>query len=116
MHAAAHASHREELASVRTVPVKAELRTQTGASALRDLAADAIRATSGNARAAAIDLGIHEGHLSRQLKDGSLRLEQLETLGAPLLAELGRQLLVHYGALASPEDRADQTIRDLRGK
>lgn len=77
---------------------------------MRELAAEAIRATSGNARAAAIDLDIHEGHLSRQLKDGTLRIEQLETLGAPLLAELGRMLVEAYGPLRSPDDHALELI------
>lgn len=97
--------------------VKVELQAQGRTSSLRELAGDAIRATSGNARAAAIDLNIHEGHLSRQLKDGSLRLEQLEVLGPTLLAELGRQLQHAYGPLAaSPAQHAEAVIDQMQAQ
>lgn len=108
------ASHREELASVRPHMARASVQPQVDTSSLRELAAEAIRATSGKARAAAIDLGIHEASLSRQLKDGTLRLEQLERLGPELLAELGRELVEHFGPLATPKARAHQRIRDAR--
>jgi hypothetical protein len=114
MPAHAPASHREELASVRGRQAKAALEPQVPASSLRDLAAEAIRASHGKARAAAIDLGIHEASLSRQLKDGSLRLEQLETLGPATLAELGRQLTETFGPLSTPQARLRQIRREQR--
>jgi len=80
---------------------------------LREVAADAIRTFSGNARAAAIDLNVHEGHLSRQLKDGTLRLEQLEVLGPAFCAKLGQELVEQFGPLSSPKDRARRLIRDM---
>ena len=93
---------------------KAELSTQGGASALRDIAAEAIRATSGKARAAAMDLGIHEGHLSRQLKDGTIRLEQLEQLGPTFAAKFGQELVEQYGPLSDPKARARQLCDDVQ--
>jgi hypothetical protein len=96
----APASHREVLAPVCT-------------SRLRDVAGDAIRATSGNARAAAIDLDVHEGHLSRQLKDGTLRLEQLEVLGPTFAAEFGAELVERFGP-SDPKARARRLIQEGR--
>lgn len=80
---------------------------------LRDVAGDAIRATSGNARAAAIDLDVHEGHLSRQLKDGTLRLEQLEILGPTFAAAFGAELVERFGP-RDPKARIQQLLRQAR--
>jgi hypothetical protein len=80
---------------------------------LRDVAGDAIRATSGNARAAAIDLDVHEGHLSRQLKDGTIRLEQLEILGPAFAAEFGAELVERFGP-SDPRARVQRLIRQVR--
>ena len=82
-------------------------------SRLRDVAGDAIRATSGNARAAAIDLAVHEGHLSRQLKDGTIRLEQLEILGAGFAAAFGAELVERFGP-SDPKARVRRLIREGR--
>src|SRR5882757_10077828 len=84
------ASHRELLADVHPTPAKAHLGAQANASRLREVCADTIRTVSGNARAAAIDMNIHEGHLSRSLKDGTIRLEQLEALGPAFAAKFGQ--------------------------
>jgi len=81
---------------------------------LRDVAGDALRITSGNARAAAIDLQIHEGHLSRQLKDGTLRLEQLEVLGPLFAAKFGAELVERFGPIADRNARARRVIREIR--
>lgn len=110
------ASHREQLADVHPKAAKADLHPQVGASRLRDVAADAIRSTSGNARAAAIDLNVHEGHLSRQLKDGSIRLEQLEVLGPAFAVKFGQELLERFGALATPQARHEQLRREIEQK
>lgn len=107
------ASHREQLADVRPTQAKAQLTPQAGASRLRDVCADAIRATSGNARAAAIDIDIHEGHLSRQLKDGTIRLEQLEVLGPAFAVKFGKELIETFGQLADPKAVARHAIRDI---
>lgn len=107
------ASHRELLADVRPTPVKAQLGPQASASTLRDVCADTIRIVSGNARAGAIDIGIHEGHLSRQLKDGTIRLEQLEALGPAFAARFGQELIERFGALRDPKSEARRVIRDI---
>lgn len=108
------ASHREELADVRGKPAKADLRTQGGASSLHEVAADTIRAVCGKASAAAIDIGIHEGHLSRQLSDGTIRLEQLEKLGPAFAAKFGQELVERFGALATPKARGKQKLREIK--
>ncbi len=83
-------------------------------SRLREVAADTIRIVSGNARAAAIDMQIHEGHLSRSLKDGTLRLEQLETLGPAFAAKFGQELVERFGPLVDPKARVLRLIRESR--
>lgn len=102
----AAARQREELAS---------------ACVLRDLVAEAIHATSGNARAASIDLGIHEAHLSRLLKEGTVRIEQLEVLGPAFAVRFAHDLLARFGPLCDPKDHARRSLtqieaacRDLR--
>lgn len=107
------ASHRELLADVHPTQAKAHLGAQATASRLREVAADTIRMVSGNARAAAIDINIHEGHLSRQLKDGTIRLEQLEALGPAFAAKFGQELVEKFGALADPKTAARASIREI---
>lgn len=106
-------SHRELLADVRPVQAKAHLGSQVGTSRLREVCADAIRTVSGNARAAAIDMQIHEGHLSRSLKDGTIRLEQLEALGPAFAAKFGQELVEKFGPLTDPKDEARRALADL---
>lgn len=113
VNSSAAASHREQLADVRPQQAKAQLGPQAPASSLREVAADTIRMVSGNARAAAIDINIHEGHLSRQLKDGTIRLEQLEALGPVFAAKFGKELVEKFGPLSDPKDEARRTIRDI---
>ncbi len=81
---------------------------------LREVAADTIHITSGNARAAAIDMQIHEGHLSRSLKDGTIRLEQLECLGPAFAAKFGQELVERFGPLVDPKARVRRLIRESR--
>jgi len=81
---------------------------------LRDVAGDSLRTVSGNARAAAIDMDIHEGHLSRSLKDGTIRLEQLECLGPKFAAKFGADLVERFGPVLDKKARARRLIRDLR--
>lgn len=90
-------SQREELAPVCT-------------TRLRDVAGDTIRLVSGNARAAAIDIDIHEGHLSRSLKDGTIRLEQLELLGPTFAAKFGAELVERFGPCDDPKARLQRRI------
>lgn len=94
----------------KTKPAKVE--PQAG-SRLRDVAAETIRTVSGNARAASIDMDIHEAHLSRLLKDGTIRLEQLEVLGPAFAAKFGQHLVEQFGELASPKDHARRVITQI---
>jgi hypothetical protein len=103
------ASQREELAPVRTP----EPPVQVHANRLRDIAAEVMRSHAGNARAAAIDLNVHEGHLSRLLKDGTIRLEQLEVLGPTFAARLGHALVEQFGPLSDPKDHARRLIHQI---
>ena len=103
------ASHREELASVRGVAVKADLRAQVSTSPLRELAGEAIRRTHGKALVAADVVGVSESQFGRLVNEGDLKLKHLEALGPQTLAALGRELVEAYSALDTPIAR----LRDI---
>ena len=107
------ASQREELASVRPQMAKAAISTHLPAIELRALAGEAIRRVHGKALTAAELVGVHHAHLGRLINDGDLKLKQLESLGPETLAELGKQLVEHFGALATPHARARRIVREL---
>lgn len=110
------ATPRETLASVRGSAVKADLKPQVPATSLREVAAEAIRRVTSQ-KAAATDIGIHEGRLSHKLRDGSLTLAQLEALGPEYGAELGRELVEQYGPLAaSPKEHARKVIHEIEAR
>lgn len=107
------ATPRRTLADVRTAPVKATLRTQSSATGLREVAAEALRRCT-TQKSAAIDMQIDEGHLSRQLKDGSMTLARLEVLGDAYCAEFGALLLERFAdARESPRERARRLLPEL---
>lgn len=109
----AAATPRETLADVRPKQAKAELRPQAAVILLREVAAEAIHRTSSQ-KAAAVDIGIHEGRLSHKLKDGSLTLAQLETLGPGYAAELGAHLTETYGSeRESPKQYARRLVQQI---
>lgn len=109
------ASHREESASPCVGPMRVPASTQASASRVRDLAAEAARSVCGNARAAAIDVNVHEAHFSRLMKDGTLRVEQLEQLGPKVALKFGQLLVEHFGtAMESPDARIHRLARQLR--
>lgn len=108
-------SHREESANPCVGPVRVPAATQTSASRVRDLALEAAKAVCGNARAAAIDVNVHEAHFSRLMKDGTLRLEQFEQLGPQVAAKFGQMLVEHFGTqLETPEARVRRLTRQVR--
>jgi hypothetical protein len=107
------ARHREDLSGTGASTAPSASERKSLAPPLRDLVAEAIRAASGKARAAAIDIGIHEAHLSRLLKDGTLRVEQLEVLGPVFAVKFAQQLLEHYGPLCDPKDHARRSLREI---
>lgn len=80
---------------------------------LRRVIASAIERV-GPMKAAAADMGIDRAQMYRQLQNGHLTIERLETLGPEFGAELGRMLLDAFGPLSTPHARARQDIRDMR--
>lgn len=113
IHEPAAAAPRQTLADVRGRAVKAELRTQVGASRLRELAAETVKRVSSQ-KAAAIDLDLSESRLSHKFKDGTITLRELETLGVKYAAEFGRSLIEEYGeAVKSPKEQARERIPEL---
>lgn len=101
------------LDSVRPAPAKAALKVNDSQFALTAVVSDSIRSVT-TQKAAAIDMEIDEGQLSRELQSGRLTLARLERLGPDVAAEIGRRLLEQYGPLATPHARARQTVRAIR--
>lgn len=93
--------------------VKADSRPELPGTRLRDVAADALHMTTSQ-KAAALDIEISDGRLSSKLKDGSLTLAQLESLGPQYAVKLGEQLIETFAPLATPKARAQQQIREIR--
>lgn len=112
MRDAADATPRERLADVRPQQAKAELHAHVSATRLREVAAEALRRATSQ-KAAAIDIGIHEGRLSHKLKDGTLTLAQLEELGPTYAAELGEALIESFGALTDPKAIARRELESI---
>lgn len=108
------ATPRERLAGVSGKPAKAELRTQVGATPLRDVVAEALRRATSQ-KAAALEIAISEGRLSHKLKDGSLTVAQLEELGAIFGMRLGETCREMYGT-EDPQERIRRAIREARQK
>lgn len=90
---------------------RAELHPQPSATRLRDVAAEALQQVTSQ-KAAAIDIDLSEGRLSHKLKDGTLTLAQLETLGPTYAVKFGEQLIEQFAPLATPKARARQQLRD----
>lgn len=107
------ALERPSLAGVCGKPVKADLHPHTGAPRMRDVAASSVE-NSGTQKGAAAEIGIDRSRLSHKLKDGSLNLAQMESLGPTFLAEFGRRLLEEFGPLSTPQQRVREAIREIR--
>lgn len=101
------------LDSVRPMPAKAALKVNDSQSALTAIVSDSIRSVT-TQKAAAIDMNIDEGQLSRELQSGRLTIERLERLGPQYAAELGRRLIEQFGTLATPHARLREQIRAIR--
>lgn len=114
MNSAVSASPRERLAEVRGSQAKADLKAQPSATRLREIAAEALRRVTSQ-KAAAAEIGLHQGRLSHKLVDGSLTLAQLESLEhtPAFCAEFGKLLLEEYGQLADPKDYIYKRLRDV---
>ena len=101
------------LDSVRPSPAKAALKVNADQSGLTAVVSDTIRSVT-TQKAAAIDMEIDEGQLSRELQTGRLTLARLEKLGPQYAAELGRRLVDAYGSLVSPQAFIREQIREIR--
>jgi hypothetical protein len=103
----------ESLDAVCLQPAKAEMRVNRDQSPLRVVVSEVIRRVTSQ-KAAALDMGIDQGQLSRQLQTGRITIERLETLGPLYAAELGRALNEQYGAaIESRQARAQRVIPEL---
>lgn len=99
-----------DLAQVRPRMAKAVTPSHTE---LRRVIASAIERV-GPMKAAASDMGIDRAQMYRQLQNGHLTIERLESLGPEFGAELGRMLLDAFGPLSTPQARMRQNLRDVQ--
>lgn len=97
------------LDSIRLKPAKATLLVKDGQSELRGLIAETIRLVS-TQKAAAIDMAIDQAQLTRQLQNGHLTVERLESLGPAFAAKLGERLIEEYGPLTDPKSYARKAL------
>lgn len=102
-------------------PAKAQLHSAVDSEAepevdgrrFRKVAGEALRRVSSQ-KAAALSMGISEGRLSSKLKDGSLTLKQLETLGADYAVRFALDLLDAFGHVTkSPKERARERLPEI---
>jgi hypothetical protein len=101
----------KRLVTVRPTMLKANNDPQHGLSAV---VSDATKRSYGKQGAAAAQLGKDEGNFARDLRAGRLTLRDLDALGAPFLAALGRELLERYGELQDPKARARQVCDEVQ--
>lgn len=94
-------------------PAKADLRVNVDQLRLRAIVSDVIQRVSSQ-KAAALDMGIDQGQLSRQLQTGHLTIERLEKLGPGYAAELGAHLTQTYGSeRESPKAYARRLVQQI---
>lgn len=101
------------LDSIRPKPAKAGLSVNASQSPMRGLIAEAIE-RSGTKKAAAGDMEIDPAQLNRQLQNGHLTVERLESLPAAFAAEFGRLLVEEFAPLATPKARIRELSRRQR--
>jgi hypothetical protein len=104
-----------EVNSLDSIPLKqakATLRVNPSQSPLRALIGESIRAVSSQ-KAAALDMAIDPGQLTRQLQSGHLTIERLEALGPQFCARLGERLVQEFGPLTDPKDAARKSLESI---
>lgn len=101
------------LDSVRPRMAKADGAVTVSHTPLRRVIEQAVRAL-GKLDATAGDMRIDRAQMYRQFENGHLTVEHLERLDVNFYVELGKQLLEHYGPLATPYARAKQKVREAR--
>lgn len=89
---------------------KADLAPHPPAPRVRDCAAEAVRA-KGTHKGAASDLGLDRSRFSHKLKDGSLRLSELEELGPDVAVKMAEEILEHFAPLVTPAARMRHQLR-----
>lgn len=82
-------------------------------TALSAVVKEAARRAHGKQEAAARHLGKNPGNFSRDVDAGRVTVRDLEGLGAPFLAELGKELVEQFSALTDPKSEARRALADL---
>lgn len=75
---------------------------------------EAVIKAQGNVKAAAAEMEIDRAQLHRQMENGHLTVEKLESLDAAFYVALAKELLDEYGPLVTPIARARQKVREMR--
>lgn len=99
---------------VRPRMAKAALTVTPSHTVLRDVIARVVKGASMKKEALAAEMGKDRAQMYRQLDNGHLTVEDVDSLGPDLLVTVAEELLQRVGPLATPKARAKQRIRDAR--
>lgn len=90
---------------------KAAIDSQLLSIELGGIVRDALVRHFGSLKAAAIEMGMDQGQLTRELDAGKLNLARLEKCGAAFMLRFGQLMVEHAQPLSSPKARAKELIR-----
>jgi hypothetical protein len=94
--------------------VKAELDSQTLSNEMTGLVRDALVRHFGSFKAAAIEMAMDQGQLTRELDAGKLNLARLTKCGPAFLLKFGQLMVEHAQPLSTPKSRVRQQLRLIR--
>lgn len=98
---------------VRPAMAKAALHDQALSIEMSAIVRDALVRHFGSLKAAAIEMDIDQGQLTRELDAGKLNLTRLQRCGAAFLVKFGALMVEHMQPLSSPKVRGFQLLREI---
>ena len=113
---AARSAEVNPLDGVRPRMAKADLDGQSLSREMTSIVRDALVRHFGSLKAAAIDMQIDPGQLTRELDGGKLNLARLAKCGAAFLLKFGELMVEHAQPLSTPKARGMQMVREIETK
>lgn len=111
---AAQSMERNPLDRVRPQMAKAALDSQLLSIELGGVVRDALVRHFGSLKAAAIEMGMDQGQLTRELDAGKLNLARIEKCGAAFMLKLGALIVEHSQPIATPKARYQDLLHRRR--
>lgn len=93
---------------------KAELDSQSLSNEMTGLVRDALVRHFGSLKAAAIEMGMDQGQLTREMDAGKLNLARLTKCGPAFLLKFGQLMVEHAQPLSTPKARVRHQLRLIR--